>query len=499
MSLNMREYNNKDKLLFPAAIGDYLPKDHLALVIDDVVDSLDLSCLHAKVPSVGNPSYHPKMMLKVLFYGYATSTFSSRKIAKGLETDIAFIFLSGMQKPDFRTISDFRKNNAEELPELFIQIVRLCKKLGLVGLGHISLDSTVIKANASRDATYDREKLALEEQAIHKKIKELLVNAQAVDDEEDRIFGLALRDDEIPDELGSREKRLQKIQEAKQKLEEESLKQLNLTDADAIFQGKQNHPKHPGYRAEVAVDEKEQIIVACDVINESNDTEQLLPLVEQIDNNLPETSAQKSVVVTADSNFSSMKNLKSLESKDYIDAYIPDGKYQAQQRGNRTDEDSPFHPKHFTYNAKKDIFICPNHKKLIFSHRTTDDKGNRLSLYRCKECRSCKYFGRCTKSPHGRYIKVYDDIHLIRDMRKKLDTPDGKVIYAKRKAIVEPALGNIKQNFGFRQFLLRGLKKVKAEFSLVAIAHNIKKIAKFLRESLFFKLPKTRLIPLPAT
>lgn len=235
MSLNVRNYNNKEMLLFPASIGDYLPKGHLALVIDDVVDSLDLNCLYKKLSSIGNPSYHPRMMLKILFYGYATSNFSSRRIAKELETDVAFIFLSGMQKPDFCTISDFRKNNAEELPKMFIQIVWLCKKLGLVGLGHISIDSTVIKVNASRDATYDREKLILEEQAINKKIKELLDSAQAIDDEEDKIFGPALRGDEIPEELYSQEKRLQKIQEAKRKLEEESLKQINLTDSDAVF------------------------------------------------------------------------------------------------------------------------------------------------------------------------------------------------------------------------------------------------------------------------
>src|SRR4030042_3616611 len=181
MSLNVRNYNNKDKLLFPAAIGDYLPKDHLAWVIDEVVNQLDLSCLYKKVPPVGNPSYHPKMMLKVLFYGYAAFCFSSRKIAKGLESDVAFIFLSGMQRPDFRTISDFRKNNAEELPKLFIQIVRLCNKLGLIKLGHISLDSTVIKANANRNRSRDKKELREEEYALKEKIKKLLDSAQAVD------------------------------------------------------------------------------------------------------------------------------------------------------------------------------------------------------------------------------------------------------------------------------------------------------------------------------
>lgn len=499
MSLNVRNYNNKDMLLFPACIGDYLSKDHLAWIIDDIVDHLDLSCLYKKVSAVGNPPYHPKMMLKILFYGYATSNFSSRKVAKGTETDVAFIFLSGMQRPDFRTISDFRKNSLAELSNLFVQIVKLCKKLGLVELGHISLDSTIIKANASRDKTYDEEKLILEEQAINKKIKELLDSAQETDDREDKIFGPNLRGDEIPQELRSREKRLEKIKEAKRKLEAESLKDINLTDPDAVFQGKQNQPIRPGYRAEIVVDDKEQVIIACDVINKSTDTEELLPLLEQTNDNLPEAVTKESIVLTADSGYSSMQNLKNLEAKSYIDAYIPDNKYQANQNGNLTDEDSPFHVKHFIYNPKKDTFLCPNHKELIFSYKTTDDKGNRLSRYRCRECHSCRYFGKCTKSQKGRQIKVYDDIHLIRNMRQKLDTAFGKRIYARRKAIAEPPFGNIKHNFGFRQFLLRGLKKVKAEFMLIAIVHNLRKIAKFLKKLLFFKLRRGGLIPLPAT
>jgi transposase len=498
MSLNVRNYNNKEMLLFPASIGDFLSKDHLAWVIDDVAEQLDLNCLYKKVSSVGNPPYHPKMMLKVLFYGYATTNFSSRKIARGTETDVAFIFLSGMQKPDFRTISDFRKNNLEELSDLFAQIVKLSRKLGLVELGHISLDSTTAKANASKDNTYDEERFILEEHAINKKIKELLEHAQSTDEKENQIFGPNLRGDEIPEELRSQEKRLKKLKEVKKQLEKESLKEINLTDPDATFQ-RQRSQIITGYRAEIAVDAKEQVIVACDVINQANDTEQTIPLIEQVENNLPEVSTtDSSITVTADSNFSSMKNLKELESKGNIDTYIPDGKYQAQQRGNRTDEDSPFHTKNFTYNPKKDVFLCSDHKELIFAHRTVDDKGNRLSVYRCRSCQNCKYFGKCTKSPKGRKIKIYDDIHLIRQMRQKLDTAEGKRIYSKRKAIVEPPIGNIKHNLAFREFLLRGLKKVKAEFTLMAIVHNIKKIAKFLRKLLLFKLPRENLIPLPA-
>lgn len=503
MSLNVRNYNNKELLLFPASIGDYLSKDHLSWVIDDVVEQLDLSCLYKKVSSVGNPSYHPKMMLKVLFYGYATSNFSSRKIAKGLETDVAFIFLSGMQKPDFRTISDFRKNNLEEISNLFVQIVRLCKKLGLVGLGHISLDSTMIKANASRERALDTEEIVLEERAINRKIKELLESAQKLDDEEDKLFGKDKRGDEIPPELRSHQKRLQKIEEAKEKLEKGSLKEINLTDLDATFQKQEHNLVRPGYRAEVAVDKKEQIIVACDVINRRTDYEQLIPLIEQAETNLPELPAQKSIIITADSGYSSMDRLKELESKEYVDAYIPDAIYQGKERDKRVSEDLPFHKRHFHYNPERDVYICPNNEELTFRHRRRDKGGQMYSVYQCqiRICRKCRYFGVCTKSCEGRRITSYDNADVLYGMRQKLDTAEGKMIYRRRKAIVEPVLGNIKHNLRFRQFLLRGLKKVKAEFTLMAIVHNILKIAKSfksLRKFLLFKLPREDLIPLSA-
>lgn len=404
-----------------------------------------------------------------------------------------------MQKPDFRTISDFRKNNAEELPKLFVQIVRLCKKLGLVGLGHIAIDSTVIKASANRDRTYDRERFVLEEQAIQEKIKELLDVAQKVDDEEDRIFGPHLRGDEMPENVRSRQKRLEKIKEAKKKLEQESLKEINLTDSDATFQREKGKVFRPGYRAEVVVDEKEQVIVACDVTNKLNDRKELLPSIERAVNNLPEIVSQDpSLIVTADSDYSAMESLKKLEEKPYIDAYIPDSKYQSKRDGNTTDEDSPFHKKHFTYNPDKDVYICPNQKELTFRRRAIDDTTAAYSSYRCDHCRGCPYFGTCTKSPRGRGIAVYDNREQIYKMRRKLDSAEGKRIYSKRKIIVEPVFGNIKHNLHFREFLMRGLKKVKAEFILVAIVHNIRKIAKFFRRLLLFKLPKEDLIFLPA-
>jgi len=498
MDLNVRSYNNKEQLLFPPSIGDYLSKDHLAWVIDEVIEQLDLECLYKKVPSIGNPSYHPKMMLKLLFYGYTTSNFSSRKIQKALETDVAFIFLSGMQKPDFRTISDFRKNNLKELSNIFVQIVRLCRELGIVQLGHIALDSTVIKASCHREQFYDEERLVEEERKLHTKIQELLERAEKTDTREDGLYGTDLRGDELPKDLRSSQDRLRKIQQAKKKLEEERLKEINLTDTDATFQRLKEGIVKPGYRAEVSVDEKSQVIIACDITNRRTDYDELIPLVEQTEKNLPDIKAKESVILSADSGYSSMERLKELESKEYIDAYIPDAKYQGKERGKRIDEDSPFHKNRFLYNIEKDVYICPDNKELSFKRRRKEKSGAMCSRYMCHESKACQYFGICTNNPRGREISIYDNRDVFYNMRQKLDTLEGKAIYCKRKIIVEPVFGNIKHNLRFREFLLRGIAKTKAEFTLIAIAHNIKKIAKFLRKQAIFRLPREDLIPLIA-
>lgn len=352
MQLNVRPYNNKEMLLFPACVGDYLSKDHLAWVIDEVVESLDLSCLYNKVSSIGNPPYHPSMMLKTIFYAYTQNTFSSRKIDQKLQTDIAYIFLSGMQKPDFRTISDFRKNNLEEISKLFVQIVRLCKKLGLVELNHVSLDSTVIKANASKDRFYAQDRLDREEQKIKQKIDELLNNAQEIDDYEDQKFGEDKRGDELPKVFRDHKKRLEKLKAAKEFLEKEHLDRINLADNDTPLQ-KSHGQFLPGYRSQASLDDKEQIIVACDVSKSASDKTELIPMIEQTFENT-ELPDDASITVTADSGYSSMKKLKDLkESKKNLDAYIPDAKYQAKQRNKQTDEDSPFHKKNFPYDQSK--------------------------------------------------------------------------------------------------------------------------------------------------
>ena len=459
---NLRPYCQNQSLLFPANLIDFIKNDDLCMVVDDVVNSLDLSCLYVKVSSEGNLSYHPKMMLKVLFYAYASGLFSSRNIAKALGENVAFIYLAAWQRPDFRTINNFRKNNVKEIEDLFVQIVHICQQLKMVKLGHISIDSSKFKANAADRNTYDQRR-------IEREIKRILDKADEQDQHEDALYGSDKTGDELPEHIRDRDQRIEKLKQIKQQLQKEGKKRLNATDTDAAFMKTTGGIK-TAYNAQASVDEDFQVIVAADVTNEPNDKEQLQPMIERSKQN---TDADIDIV-TADCGYSTGNNLQQLESSD-IDAYIPDDTYQSRSRGKRF---SPFDKDNFIYDPITDMFTCPEGKLVKFWHTRRYENGD-YRVYRCVECTSCQHFGQCTKSKKGRSIwrRVVDE--SIKKMRLKLDSEPGKAIYAKRKHIVEPVFGHIKSVLGFSGFSLRGLKKVNAEFKIVAIAHNLKKISKY--------------------
>lgn len=459
---NLRAYCQNQSLLFPANLLDFIKNDDLCMVVDDVVNSLDLSCLYHKVSSEGNMAYHPKMMLKVLFYAYASGIFSSRNIAKALGENVTFIYLAAWQRPDFRTINNFRKNNLEEIEDLFVQIVHLCQQLKMVKLGHISIDSSKFKANAADRKTYDRKR-------IEREMKRILDKAEKKDQQEDALYGCDKTGDELPQQIRDREQRIEQLKQIQQQLDDQDKEKLNATDADAVFM-KTTAGIKTSYNAQASVDEDVQVIVAADVTNEPNDKEQLLPMIEQTEQN---TDACIDIV-TADCGYSTANNLEKLESLN-IDAYIPDDTYQSRSRGK---EVSPFDKDNFIYDQTTDVFTCPEGKIVKFWHTRHYENGD-YRVYRCVECSSCQHFGQCTKSKTGRSIwrRLVDK--NIKQMRSKLDSESGKAIYAKRKHIVEPVFGHIKAVIGFTGFHLRGLKKVNAEFKLVAIAHNLKKISKY--------------------
>jgi transposase len=432
------------------------------MVVDDVVNSLDLSCIYRKVSSEGNMAYHPKMMLKVLFYAYASGIFSSRNIAKALGENIAFIYLAAWQRPDFRTINNFRKNNLEQIEDLFVQIVQLCQQLKMVKLGHICIDSSKFKANAADRKTYDRKR-------IEREMRRILHKADKQDQHEDALYGCDKTGDELSQHIRKRQQRIEKLKQIQQKLDKEGKKKLNATDPDAVFMKTTGGIK-TSYNAQASVDEGVQVIVAAEVTNKANDKQQLLPMVEQTEQN---TDACIDIL-SADCGYSTAKNLHKLKSHN-IDAYIPDDTYQSRSRGK---EVSAFDKDHFIYDETPDVYRCPEGKIVKFWHSRHYETGD-YRVYRCVECTGCQHFGQCTTSKTGRTIwRPFVD-EKIKQMRSKLDSESGKAIYAKRKHIVEPVFGHIKSVLGFTGFNLRGLEKVKAEFKIVAIAHNLKKIATY--------------------
>ena len=297
MSKTYLPYEPDQQLLLPAALQEWLPDDHLAYFISDVVDQLDMSEVTARYERErrGGPPYHPRMMVKVLLYGYCVGVSSSRRIAQRLHEDIAFRVLAANNTPDFRTISDFRKDNVDALSGLFVQVLALCQQAGLVKLGHVALDGTKVKANASKHKAMSYQRTKEKAAQLAAEVAELLRQAQAADDEEDRRYGKDKRGDELPEELAFRERRLEKIREAMAALEAEAQAaaeqaeaegrkhpgvpddkaQRNFTDTESrIIPAPEGKDFLQAYNCQAVVDSAHQVIVAARATNQASDKQQ---------------------------------------------------------------------------------------------------------------------------------------------------------------------------------------------------------------------------------
>ena len=269
-----------------------------------------LSTLLAKYEGDGAPAYHPAMMFKVTIYAYSQKIYSSRSIARELKTDTAFMFLSGLGLPDFPTIRLFRAEHADVLPDLFVEVVRLCASLGMVGLEHIPFDGTKLKANASLRQTRDRDGLEKEIERIKKKIKEMIEASAKIDELEDKIYPDG-DGSEIAEELRKREYRLKKLREAREVLEREKLEKMNVMEPDSRLMKGSRGVIQPSYNGQIAVDDKEQIIVAADVSQNATDHGEFKRMVEQVERNLGALPDKG----TADAGYSSYDNLEYAEGK----------------------------------------------------------------------------------------------------------------------------------------------------------------------------------------
>ena len=331
MSKTFRSYDPDQQLLLPAALQEWLPPDHLAYFISEVVDQLDLSSITARYQGEqrGGPPYHPRMMVKVLLYGYCTGVASSRRMAQRLHEDIAFRVLAANNTPDFRTISDFRKDHLEALAGLFLQVLELCQRAGLVKLGHVALDGTKVRANASKHKAMSYGRMKEKEDQLAAEVDELLRRAGEVDEEEDRRHGKDQRGDELPEELSFREGRLRKIREARAALEAEARAeaeqaqaegkkhpgepdekaQRNFTDPESrIMPGPGGRDFQQSYNCQAVVDSAHQVIVAARATNLSSDKQQAVAMVEEAVGNLGRVPKE----VSADAGYYSAKAVDDL-------------------------------------------------------------------------------------------------------------------------------------------------------------------------------------------
>ena len=434
MPTSFRPYAPDQDLLLPPSLGDWLPEGHLAYFISDVVEELELATFYAPYEGDGRRKapYEPSMMLKTLLYAYSTGVFSSRKIAKKLEEDVAFRVLGANNFPQHRTICDFRKRHLEDFKSIFVQVVQIASGAGLVRLGTVAIDGTKVRANASKHKAMSYGRMQPEEQRLEQEIAELCGQARSTDEEEDRLYGEDRRGDELPEELQHRQDRLEKIRQAKASLEQAQSEadaargrhsdderkpprggrpykrdfgvpadksQSNFTDPESRIM-KTAEGYQQCYNGQLAVDEEFQLIVSNALTNNASDNGELIGLVAGIERTLDE--APKAVL--ADAGYRSEPCLVELEQRQ-IDAYVS--------------------------------------------------------------------VGREGKSGGTIDAEAYPATARMAD---KLEGADGKARYAQRKALVEPANGWIKHVLGFRRFSFRGLQAVRGEWDLICLATNLRRM-----------------------
>ncbi len=472
------EFNQR--LLFPTNIFDLLPSDHECYLYADILKQLDTSELEKMYSKLGQRAYHPRSIISILVYAYSQGVFSSREIEKKCNEDLAFMYIAEINCPNFRVLSDFRKNNADFFEDCFKQSVLLAMELGLASLGHVSLDGSKFKADTSKHKAMSFKRLKEKEKELMAEIEILIQKAHKCDEEEDKEYK-ENTGYEIPEDLKYKEERLAKIQAAKEALikREEKLnpgkpiddkKQISFADFEALIMGKQGSGFDYQYNGQICVDEDSQIIIAQFISQNVNDKKEIKPAIEK----MQETIGQLPSKMSADNGYMSADNLEALKEVD-LDTYLAINKGEKESKVSLDESNRNLVKADFTYNEQDDCFICPDGQTL--SLKSTSKDGEKTYQGSSETCSVCKYKSRCCKSKKGeaRTISADDKEPLRQEMRKKMELESSKEIYKQRKVIVEPVFGQIK-NTGFRGFSVRGLEKTSGEFSLVCTVHNIKKI-----------------------
>jgi transposase len=471
------EYNQS--LLFPRNVFDLLSENHECFLYQDLFKQLDTSSLEENYSRKGQNAFHPKLIISILIYAYSRGVFSSREIQKRCNEDLSFMYIAEMNCPNFRVLSDFRKDNSDFIHACFKQTVQLAMELKLASLGHISLDGSKFKANSSKYKAMSYGRMKEKEQELTKEIEALVKQAENCDEEEDKAYQ-EKTGYEVHDDLKHKKDRLAKIQKAKEAIEKrekaihrdkpiEDKKQISFADQEACIMGK-NGDFDYRYNPQISVDSDNQIIVGQHVSQNANDKNELKPALESIQ----ETTGQKPQAMSMDNGYMSADNLQEVEEQS-IDAYIATDKGEKKNRKPLDDTKRTLVKSDFEYDTQCNSFTCPGGQSLTMISESKT--GARIFQGKSEACAACRYQSRCCKSTNGaaRTINTDNRESLRQLMNAKMEEEQSKEIYKKRKVIVEPVFGHIK-NMGFRGFSVRGKEKVAGEFSLVCATHNIKKM-----------------------
>jgi transposase len=424
MAKTYRPYVPEQDLLLPPSLRDWLPEDHLTYFVSDLVDHLDLSAITAgyEEEERGYPPYHPIMLTKVLVYAYCVGVFSSRKIQRRLVEDVGFRVLAAGNTPDFRTIADFRKTHLAALKGFFEQVLQVARDLGTRQVGRVAVDGSKVKANASKHKAMSYGRMQEKRQQLRDEVQQLLAQAEAVDAAEDAEYGPDRRGDELPAELQRRESRLQRIREATRALKARA-------KADAAAKGQPVESAKPDPKAQYNFTDPESRIMKgpdgfVQAYNVQVAVDELQLIVGQ--------------AVTQETN-----DKKQL---------LPMIRTIEQQAGATPPQ------------LLADAGYCSDENLTAIADTTID------AYISTRKQKHGERPGPCPRGPLPKTATIVDR------MARKLHTKTGAAVYAARKAMVEPVIGQIKQARGFRQFLLRGFEKVQGEWSLVCTTHNILKL-----------------------
>ncbi|WZL87701.1 IS1182 family transposase [Salinimicrobium sp. 3283s] len=499
-----KTYHQNQLSLIPPSYDDLVPKNHPVRIVNTIVDHLDISALAKSYKGGGTSSYHPRMLLKVVIYSYLRNIYSSRKIEQALQENVHFMWLSGQSKPDHNTINDFRgKRLKGKFKNIFNQVVVLLAEQGVLSLKELYVDGTKIEANANRHTFVWGKSIKTSKERIKKQLKELWAYVEKVYAEEQMLpnqpdfeeidpekvaqtidtINQALQDKEVDKKVRQKlnyakknwPKNLEKYTEQEAILGKRN--SYSKTDPDATFMRMkddymQNGQLKPGYNLQASTNN--QFITNYTLAQTTADT---TTLKEHLKDHI-ESYGQTPETLTADAGYGSEENYTDLEDKN-ITAFVKYNYFHKEQRDKKYRE-NPFHPDNFFYNPETDTYYCPMGQAMRKTHtyegKTKNGFIQQIPRYQAQNCQGCPLRGSCYKAKGNRIIERNHNLIRLKEKAKKLLLSDEGIAHRKRRCWdVEAVFGNIKQNMGFKRFMLRGMEKVTTEIGLIAMAHNLKK------------------------